>query len=98
MKMLDMWVESGRAATAPTLSALRLADGQPRCAAHFSGSGGDAWILDGDEAVRVHRKARRELFTPLRVAGAPSAKGVTNARIMEGRYVDTGETFRRVDT
>ena len=64
----------------------------------FSGMGSDAWILDGEEAVRVHHKARRELFTPLRVASAPPAKGFTPTRITEGRYFDTGEKFRRADT
>ena len=33
---LDMWVESGRAATAPTLSALQPGCNQPRCATHLS--------------------------------------------------------------
>ena len=56
-----------------------------------------AWIVDGEEVVRVH-KPRRELFTPLRVAGAPPAKGFTPARISQGRYLDSGEKFRRVDT
>ena len=54
-------------------------------------------MVDGEEAVRMHHDARRELFTPLRAAGAPPVKGFTSARITEERFLDTGETFRRVD-
>ena len=96
--MLDMWVESGRAAIAATLSLLQPGDNQLRCATHFSGMGVDARIFDGEEGVRVHHKARHEFFTPLRVAGAPPAKELTPARITEGRYLDAGVKFRRVQT
>ena len=54
-----------------------------------------AWIVDGEEGGRVH-KPRRELFTQLRVAGAPPAKGFSPTRITEGSYFDSGEKFRRV--
>ena len=114
---LDMWVESGRAATAPTLSMLHheaahacprpatvnhyhettvdgrhhnhkttvdgrhhnhetTVDGRDRCPVQA-----DEWRL---EATRAHHKPRRELFTPLRVAGAPPAKCLTPARLTEG--------------
>ena len=56
------------------------------------------WRLDKEEAVRGHHKPRCELFTPLRVAGAPPSRSLTLARVTEGRFVDTGETFRRVDS
>ena len=42
LESLDTWVESVRAATAPTLSMLHLDGGQPRCATHLSGWSGDA--------------------------------------------------------
>ena len=58
----------------------------------------DEWCLNKEEATRVHHKPRRELFTPLRVAGAPPAKRLTPARITEGRFVGTGECFRHVDS
>ena len=65
LESLDMWVESGRAQSAPVLNLLG-DDSEPRCDVHFS-------------AVRVHHKPGRELFTPRRVAGAPPAKGLTRA-------------------
>ena len=46
----------------------------------------------------MHHQPRVELFTPLRVAGAPPSKSLTPARVTEGRFVDTGEAFRRVDS
>ena len=46
--------------------------------------------------TRADAWPRRELFTPLRVAGAPPAKSVILTRITEGRVVDIGEAFRRV--
>ena len=46
----------------------------------------------------MHHKPRCELFTSLCVAGSPPAKGFTPAGITEGRFVDTGEQFRRVDS
>ena len=65
---------------------------------HFSSRRGDAWIIDAEEAMRVHLRPRCELFTQLRVAGAPPDKGLTPARITEGRFVDTGEQFTRFDS
>ena len=95
---LDMWVESGRAATAPTLNLLLQEDGEPRCPWDLSGGKLDVWRLNGEEAVRVHHKPRCKLFTPLRVAGAPPSRSLTPARVTEGRFVDTGEAIRRVDS
>ena len=97
LNMLDMWVESGRAASAPTLSTL-LSDGcVSRCPCDLSGRKLDAWRLDEEEAVRVHHQPRCELFTPLRVAGAPPSMSLTPACVTEGRFVDTGEAFSLVD-
>ena len=95
---LDMWVESGRATTAPTLSLLLDEDGEPRCLRDLSGGKLDAWRLTDNEAVRVHHKPRCQLFTPLRVAGAPPVRSLTPARVTEGRFTDTSETFRHVDS
>ncbi len=56
----------------------------------------DAWRQEGVFVVREHRRFRHELFTPLRVSGAPSAKALTPTRITEGVYAN-GQSFRRVD-
>ena len=56
----------------------------------------DSWRREGVFAVRVHARYRHELFTPLRVSGAPSVKSLTPTRITEGVYAD-GQHFRRVD-
>jgi hypothetical protein len=50
-----------------------------------------------EEATRLHRKWRRDLFTPIRVQGAPPGRALTPVRITVGEYED-GETFRRVDS
>ena len=59
---------------------------------------GDMWVVDAEEAVHEHRKPRRQLFTPLRVAGASPAKSLTPACVTEGRFVDAEEVFGRVDS
>ena len=60
----------------------------------------DSW--DDEEAggslVRVHRKHRRELFTPLRVAGSPPAKALATLRVTTGQFVIGGRSFRIVDS
>ena len=56
----------------------------------------DYWTEHGDFLVRRHQRARRELFTPLRVQGSPPAKALTGTRITAGVYED-GSTFRVVD-
>ena len=92
-----MWVESCSADSAPGLSSIRTAAVRDTPWSP-SGSMGDTWAVGAEEVVREHRKLRRELFTPLRVAGAPPAKSFTPARITEGRFVDIGEVSKRVDT
>jgi hypothetical protein len=59
----------------------------------------DEWndVEDPEKATRVHRKWRRELFTPIRVQGAPPGRALTPVRITVGKYED-GEHFRRVDS
>ena len=51
----------------------------------------------GNEIVRVHRRPRRCLFTPLRVRGSPPAKHLTPVRITTGKFAD-GQEFQRIDT
>ena len=47
--------------------------------------------------ARIHTAPREELFTPMRVAGSPPSRRLTNTRITEGTYIDDGEKFRYVD-
>ena len=58
----------------------------------------DSWVTKNGETVRVHQRSRTELFTPLRVRGAPPARALTPTRITTGRYCDDGEQFTIVDT
>ena len=87
LELLDMWTEGGRAETAPTLSTLA------------SSSLEDEWGLDPawPGVVRVHRRPRRELFTPMKVPGAPAAASINPVRVTRGRYLDSGEEFCKVD-
>ena len=86
-----------RAESAPVLSSLRTAAVRDTLRSP-SGSMGDTWAVDAEEAVREHRKPRRKLFTHLRVAGGLPAKGLIKACITEGRFLDIGEVLERVDT
>ena len=84
---MDMWAEGGRAETAPTLSSL-------------AGSLlEDEWNLDPawPGVVRVHRRRRRELFTPMKVPGAPAAASIAQVRVTRGKYLDNGKEFCKVD-
>ena len=76
-----------RAAIAPTLS----------CCNHHNDDHHDQWQVGDREAVRRHEKSRKELFTPLGVAGAPPANGLTPVRITNGVFSD-GEAFEIIDT
>jgi hypothetical protein len=59
---------------------------------------GGSWeYTNGGEAVMHHLKPRKQLFTPLRVRGAPPLRSLTASRVTIGRYCDNGEEFRRVD-
>ena len=58
---------------------------------------GSKWKWNKDGSVTMnHFKCRYELFTPLRVSGAPPAKALTAIRVTEGEFVD-GQRFRRRD-
>ena len=64
------------------------------------GGSEDVWTTSGtsDEfQVRVHRRERRELFTPLRVAGSGPARALFSCRITDGVFCASGERFRIVD-
>ena len=76
----------GRAGTAPVLAAMKQV--------------ADSWADEeaGGDLVRVHRKHRRELFTPLRVAGSPPAKALATLRVTTGQFVISGRSFRIVDS
>ena len=59
----------------------------------------DGWAADAAESemVRIHRRPRRELFTPLRVRGAPPVKALATARVTCGTFTGDGRSFRIVD-
>ena len=90
----------GRADTAPTLSALA----EP---AQQEGLLADGWLVMPSsccelagaavETIRVHREPRTELFTPLRVPGAPRAAQLIPARLTRCEFLDTSEKFQMVD-
>ena len=81
---LNVELRADRAGTAPQLNVI-----------HHEGS--DHWA-EGNKGtvVRCHRRARRELFTPLRVQGSPPGKALAAVRITEGAFLD-GSHFRRCD-
>ncbi len=58
----------------------------------------DVWDVGREEVVRLHRRPRRGLFTPLQVRGAPPGKALTPVCVTKGNYYDTGEAFRAVGT
>ena len=62
--------------------------------------GKDAWADEAaeDEVVRIHRQPRRELFTPLRVSGAPTVTALATLRVTTGRFAISGRAFRIVDS
>ena len=86
LQILKFKRADGRAATAPQIMSIE------------NSKGADYWgIKDAELFVRVHRKPRSCLFTPMRVAGGPSnAASVGACRVTVGRYGD-GTSFRRVD-
>ena len=49
------------------------------------------------EITRTHRKARRTLFTPIKVLGAPLAAELTPTRITTGKFIDNDEEFCYID-
>jgi hypothetical protein len=60
----------------------------------------DSWSREGAGGrwTRIHRSARRALFTPFKVAGGPAAKTpLKRIRITRGKYLATGRTFKVID-
>ena len=55
----------------------------------------DSWSKQGQGGrwTRVHRSARRSLFTPFKVAGGPSSKNgvLKRIRITRGKYLNNGK-------
>ena len=58
----------------------------------------DRWCEQPASCARIHCKPRRELFTPLRVAGAPPAQELFTVRATVGRYVASGQIFKIIDS
>ena len=60
----------------------------------------DSWSRDGKDGrwTRLHRSARRALFTPFKVAGGPNQKTpLKRLRITRGKYFASGRTFKIID-
>ena len=61
----------------------------------------DSWGREGKEGrwTRIHRSARRALFTPFKVAGGPNLKTSTlkRIRITRGKFFASGKTFEVID-
>ena len=59
----------------------------------------DAWRAcpDWPAVVRAHHRPRKELFTPMKVPGAPAAAQIAQLRITRGHFIDNGEEFQVVD-
>ena len=83
---LNMELSDDRAVTAPKLAhtASRTQD--------------DHWTRKTLTITRHHRVPRSELCTPLQLRGSPDPKKITPSRVTNGRFIDTGEAFQRVDT
>ncbi len=58
----------------------------------------DEWCDEGVLHTRLHRRERRELFTPLRVAGAGPAKSLFSIRVTRGVFSGSGQHFQIVDS
>ena len=60
----------------------------------------DSWGRDraGGRWTRIHRSARRALFTPFKVSGAPSAKTpLKRIRITRSKYLASGRSFKVIE-
>ena len=105
MYNMHMAVHGDRAKSAPTLAYVG-GDPQGGPGDHWAEHGRDpetqsAWTAsphEGHVVMRHHKQPRRELFTPMRVQGAPPARALTSARITRGIFLDTGQEFYRADS
>ena len=60
----------------------------------------DSWGKDGAGGrwTRIHRTARRALFTPFKVAGGPGIKvPLKKLRITRGKFIASNKTFKIID-
>ena len=60
----------------------------------------DSWGKEGAGGrwTRIHRSARRSLFTPYKVVGGPGSKApLKKIRITRGKYVGSGKSFKIID-
>ena len=99
MDILDIWVEGGRAASAPTLSSVAIAtlEDEWREPGQLTSIGSPDEPMTWPSVIRVHRKPRRDLFIPMRVQGAPAAASIAQVRMTKGKFLDNGEEFHVVD-
>ena len=58
----------------------------------------DWWQAGTEDMTRCHARPRRELFTPKYVENSPAVGDLCKVRITEGRFIDDGSAFKRVDS
>ena len=92
LELLDMWTEGGRADTAPRLDSINAAEVDEWNHRPIHGPLASLQI-EQVGITRTHRKARRALFTPIKVPGAPPAAELTPTRITIGKFIDNDEEF-----
>ena len=96
LEEMAMKTSDDRASTAPTLNNCNETQHDNKNKTEHEQN--DHWKSTTTTVTRIHAEPRRELFTPVRVAGAPSSTALTPVRITTGKFVDTGEEFQRIDT
>lgn len=96
LRALRIDTSTDRATVAPRLARATQCD-HDDSSVNEEGGGEDSWRSPNGETVREHKRARRTLFTPLRISGAPPVKALTPTRITHGEYCDNGQKFRVVD-
>ena len=95
LEELGASTSKGRAKGAPVLAKVGIPDGtKERTTKEIT----DRWLHEECRSTRVHHAARTRLFTPCRSNGAPLAETLESVRITEGKFVDEGEVFKRLDS
>ena len=94
LEELGASTSKGRAKGAPVLAKVGIPDGTK---VRTSKEKADRWLHEERRSTRVHHAARTRLFTPCRSNGAPGAEALESVRITEGKFVDEGEVFTRLD-
>ena len=99
---MNMFPYVDRASTAPKLAGIKLfndgVSGDPQGGPNDMWHAVNAGLENSITITRVHEKTRTELFTPLRVRGAPPARALTSTRITSGTFIDNGESFTLTDS